>query len=97
VLGVSAKRLSRQPRDGRIVLEKAQDKKKHINLEGGHGNAKSYNTFSVLSNSEIVHVVGVVKVEIGSDRFEKSSSLAKIQEVDLRCLMKIVVFVSQVW
>jgi hypothetical protein len=55
-------RPSRQPRDGKTVLEKALDRKKHINLEGGHGNAKSYNTFSVLSNSRIVHVVSHPKI-----------------------------------
>jgi hypothetical protein len=73
----------RQPRDGRTVLEKSQDRNKHTNLEGGHGNSKTYNTFCILSNSEIVYVARIVNVEIGNNRFEKSSSLAKIKEVDL--------------
>jgi hypothetical protein len=34
------------PRDGRTVLEKAQDRKKKINLEGHQGMEKSSNPFS---------------------------------------------------
>jgi hypothetical protein len=76
-------RPSRQAKDGRTVLEKAQDRKKLTNLDGRHGNSKTYNPFLVLSNSKITSVAKVISVVIGNDKSEKSSSLAKIQEVDL--------------
>jgi hypothetical protein len=77
-------RPSRQLKDGRIVLEKAQKRKKFTNLDGYHGNSKTYNPFSILSNSEISNVAKTVSVEIEKDKSERASSLAKIQELDLK-------------
>jgi hypothetical protein len=56
------KRLSRRNQDRRSVLEKAQDRKKLVNLEGGKGNSKSYHSSNVLSNDEISNIAREVGV-----------------------------------
>jgi hypothetical protein len=46
----------RKHRDGRTILVKAQDRKKRANLGSCHGNSKTYNPFSILSNSKVSNV-----------------------------------------
>jgi hypothetical protein len=77
-------RPSRQHRNGRTILEKAQDRKKRANLDSCHGNSKTYNPFSIPSNFEISSVTSVVKISLGENKMEKMSSLARIQELDLK-------------
>jgi hypothetical protein len=49
---------------------------------GVKSNSKSYNPFSILTNSKISNVARIVGVQIGQDAKSKVSSLAKIQESD---------------
>jgi hypothetical protein len=76
------KRFGRQQKDGRTMMEKSQERKRRVYLDGGKGNPKTYNPFSVLSNVEIAKVVSTVNVEIGRDVAEIMNSVAEIREVD---------------
>jgi hypothetical protein len=71
---------SRHQRDGRTVLERDRERKKRNNLEGGQGNAKTYNTFSVLTNSEIVDIASIIDVSTVKDRLEKQESIVNLQK-----------------
>jgi hypothetical protein len=64
-------------------LEKAQDRKKKMNLEGGKGNSKSYNPFSVLSHSDIAQIAKDVGVSLGSNQIESDLSILEVQNSDL--------------
>jgi hypothetical protein len=57
------KRPSRVLKDGRTILEKAQERKMISNLEANKGKTKPCNKFSVLSSNEICQVVEVVGVK----------------------------------
>jgi hypothetical protein len=63
-------------------LEKAQDRNKRANLDNHDGNSKTYNPFSILSNSKILDVAATIKISLGEKKNEKVSSLARIQELD---------------
>jgi hypothetical protein len=56
------------PRDGRTVLEKAQDRKKKINLEGHQGMEKSSNPFSALSIPEISDIADKIGVNLACSK-----------------------------
>jgi hypothetical protein len=73
------KRPSRAPRDGRTIIEKAQDRKKKANLEDLQGIPKPMNQFIVLSNSEISNVVARTGISLGSSVVDKVKSLDNIQ------------------
>jgi hypothetical protein len=62
--------------------ESTQKRKNKANLDGVKSNSKSYNPFSILTNSKISNVARIVGVQIGQDAKSKVSSLAKIQESD---------------
>jgi hypothetical protein len=64
------------------MMEKPQERKRRANIDGGIGNSKTCNPFSVLSNVEISKVASTVNVDVGKDVVEKMDSLAKIQEID---------------
>jgi hypothetical protein len=73
------KRSSRAPRDGRTIIEKAQDRKKKANLEDLQGIPKPMNQFIVLSNSEISNVAARTGISLGSSVVDKVKSLDNIQ------------------
>jgi hypothetical protein len=74
------KRTSRHQLDGKTVMEKAQERKKKVNLEGSKGNTKSYNPFSVLSNSDISALAEVTGVRLGKNEKDKFAVMFDIQE-----------------
>jgi hypothetical protein len=74
------KRSSRNPRDGRTIMEKAQERKKLANLEGPKGNSKYANPFSVLALDEISLVAKVVGVSLGSTVEEIEEPARVVQE-----------------
>jgi hypothetical protein len=76
------KRPSRQPRDGRTMLEKVVERKKHINLESVKGNGKSNNPFSPLSSYEINSIADKIGVKMGISNLEKLESTSEIQKKD---------------
>jgi hypothetical protein len=63
-------------------MEMAQERKRRANLDGGKGNSKSYNPFSVLSNAEITKMTSTINVDIGKNVSDRIESLAKIHEID---------------
>jgi hypothetical protein len=73
------KRTTRNPRDGRTMREKAQERKNVVNLEGHKGITKSSNPFSVLSSEDITRVAKDVGVSLGEILNEISSSVAEMQ------------------
>jgi hypothetical protein len=76
------KRSSRNALDGRTVMKNAQERKKKNNLEGLHGNSKSYNSFHALSKSEINRIVVETGISLGVDRMDRAASLHDIQQTD---------------
>jgi hypothetical protein len=76
------KRLSRRNQDRRSVLEKAQDRKKLVNLEGGKGNSKSYHSSNVLSNDEISNIAREVGVCLDKNQVETNNAVREIQSSD---------------
>jgi hypothetical protein len=76
------KRPSRVPRDGRTIMEKAQDRKKKANLDDIQGISKPINQFYVLSTSEISNVAARIGISLGSSVADKMRSLDNIQCMD---------------
>jgi hypothetical protein len=72
------KRPSRNPKDGRTMLEKAQERKKMVNLEDPKGMTISFNPFSVLSSYEISKVAKNIGVSLGSSLDEIESSILEV-------------------
>jgi hypothetical protein len=64
-------------------MEKAQERKRRVNLDGGKDNSRTYNPFSVLSNVEISKAISTVQVEIGKNVVAKMETGGKIQEADV--------------
>jgi hypothetical protein len=60
-------RPTRVPRDGRTMLEKAQDRKNRVNLENSKGINKDPNPFSMLTASEIIEVAECVDICLGKN------------------------------
>jgi hypothetical protein len=65
-------------KDGRRVLEKAQDKKKKTNLETTQGT--SNNSFSLLSDLDILHISKDIGICLGADRKDEKQSILEILE-----------------
>jgi hypothetical protein len=76
------KRPSRKPKDGRTILEKAQERKKVCNLELPKGIKAQTNPFSILSSDVISVIANVVGVRLGCNEIECSKSVHLIQECD---------------
>jgi hypothetical protein len=72
------KRITRVQKDGRRVLEKAQDKKKKTNLETTQGT--SPNSFSLLSDLDILHISKDIGICLGADRKDEKQSILEILE-----------------
>jgi hypothetical protein len=69
---------ARVPRDGKTVLEKAQERKKRTNLEGSKGMNKNSNPFSVLAINEITNIAECVGVSLGLDQAKVKKSVLDI-------------------
>jgi hypothetical protein len=69
-------RPSRGNRDGRTILEKAQNRKKRSNLEEPKG--LSHNPFSILSIADISEIAQDTGVVLGKNTLEKDRSLLEI-------------------
>jgi hypothetical protein len=76
------KRPSRRPVDGRTILEKAQERKKVVNLETRKIGNKPSNSFSIPSQSEIAIIAKSVGIKLGSDAVEVEKAIAEIQDID---------------
>jgi hypothetical protein len=81
-LVLEEKRPSRFQQDSRAVLEKAQERKKKVNLEGMKGNTKSYNSFSVLAANEISKIVDATGISLGVDQIARDEFIIDIQTSD---------------
>jgi hypothetical protein len=68
-------RPSRVPRDGRTIMEKAQDRKKKTNLENTKGIDKSLNPFSILTTVEILEIAECVDISLGKDQSDENETL----------------------
>jgi hypothetical protein len=87
------KRPTQFQRDGRIVLEKAQDRKKKTNLEEPQG--ISHNPFSVLSISDVNEIASDVGIRLGVDQPTQGQVVLDMiaeqgdrkLEFDKKCLM----------
>jgi hypothetical protein len=87
------KRPTRFQRDGRTVLEKAQDRKKKTNLEEPQG--ISHNPFSVLSISDVNEIASDVGIRLGVDQPTQGQVVLDMiaeqgdrkLEFDKKCLM----------
>jgi hypothetical protein len=77
------KRPSRHHGDNRTILEKAQARKKVVNLEATQGISKSHNPFSVLSSVEIASIAKDVGINLGDSVFESRKAILEVQESDL--------------
>jgi hypothetical protein len=77
------KRPSRIPKDGRTVMEKAQARKKLVNLEGTKGISKTSNPFSALSSEEIITIAKDVGVSLGVSSNEIDKSILEVQSSDI--------------
>jgi hypothetical protein len=71
-------RHSRFSREGRTIMEKAQDRKKKVNLKSTKGTNKTISSFSVLSDSEILEVAECVDVRLGKDQVEVNEAILTI-------------------
>jgi hypothetical protein len=76
------KRPSGFQRDDRTMLEKAQERKKIINMEKTKGITKTLNSFSVLAAEEIWSLAKVVGISLGVDQGVESKSMLDIMESD---------------
>jgi hypothetical protein len=72
------KRPCRQPRDGRTMLEKAQDRKR-TNLEEMKGKSNTNNSFAPLAVDDILSVADEIGVNLGNCQSEVEQSLEIIQ------------------
>jgi hypothetical protein len=68
------KRPCRQPRDGRTMLEKAQDRKR-TNLEEMKGKSNTNNSFAPLAVDDILSVADEIGVNLGNCQSEVEQSL----------------------
>jgi hypothetical protein len=76
------KRPSRHQHHGKTIMEKARERKKKANLDGGKGNAKTYNPFSILSNHDLSSLVEVTCVKLWENEIEVKSILDEMQDND---------------
>jgi hypothetical protein len=76
----SGEEVEQGQQDGRTILEKARERKKKTNLEGGAGISKSYNTFSILSADDVSSLAECAGISLGADLKDKESSILEIQE-----------------
>jgi hypothetical protein len=74
------KRSSKGQHDGKTILDKAQERQKRTNLEGGAGISKTSNSFSVLSSSIISELANVVGISLGGDSKGIDFSSREMQE-----------------
>jgi hypothetical protein len=75
-------RPSRRPVDGRTILEQAQERKKVVNQETRKIGNKPSNSFSILSQSEIVSTSKSVGIKLGSNSVEVEKTISEIQDID---------------
>jgi hypothetical protein len=71
------KRPCRRPKDGRTMMEIAQERKRKANLEGATG-IKSHNSFALLSSSEILNLASVTGVCLEVDHKTERGSIGEI-------------------
>jgi hypothetical protein len=71
-------RPTKVPRDGRTIMEKAQDRKKKANLESTKGINKTLNPFFVLTTSEILEAAECVDVRLGNDQVDEGETVVEI-------------------
>jgi hypothetical protein len=76
------KRSSWNPRDGRTIMKKAQERKKLANLDAPNGTIKIANSFSILASVEISIVAKEIGISLGSAVEEIEESMREIQEND---------------
>jgi hypothetical protein len=74
------KRPSHFQRDGRIVLEKAQERKMIINLEKAKGKTLPTSSLSSMNLVDISNVAKVVGISLGSDPSSYDKSVLEILE-----------------
>jgi hypothetical protein len=74
------KRPTRVQKDRRIVLEKAHDRKKRINLETTQG--INHNSFSLLADQDILHMAKDTGVSLGTDSSSERQSVLEILAKD---------------
>jgi hypothetical protein len=76
------KRPNKRPVDGRTILEKAQKRKKVVNLETRKIGNKPSNSFFIMSQSEIAITAKSVGIKLGSDVVEVEKAIVEIQDID---------------
>jgi hypothetical protein len=76
------KRPCRRPKDGRTIMEKAQERKKVYNLEVLKGINSQSNPFSVLSYEKISSIASTIGVNLGCSEYEIGKSTVLLQECD---------------
>jgi hypothetical protein len=79
------KRLSKRNCDGKSILEKAQERKRIVNLETGQGkgNSKSYLHPPTLSKPEISNLSSSIGVKLGKDQREAEVAATMIQNSNM--------------
>jgi hypothetical protein len=75
-------RPARVPRDGRTMMEKAQERKIKVILEGNKGIVKNTNPFSALSTSEVLEAAECTGVRLGNDQATKVATASEILDRD---------------
>jgi hypothetical protein len=81
-LVLAEQRPSRGQRDGRTILEKAQDRKRQTNLEGIKGMARTVNSFASLASEDIVEMASVVGMKLGVNESDKRQAVLDIVETE---------------
>jgi hypothetical protein len=76
------KRPTRSQKDGRTILEIAQDRKRRTNLEIPQGITKTHNSFSALLVEEVVEVASKVGIKLGDDQVGCSNSAKEVVLLD---------------
>jgi hypothetical protein len=74
------KRPTRVQKDGRTVLEKAQDRKKKANLEITRGNTQ--NSFSLWAAHEVLHMARETDISLCTDVVSEEQSILEILDKD---------------
>jgi hypothetical protein len=64
------------------MMEKAQERKKIVNLEKAKGISKTSNSFFVLDTEEICNAAKVVGINLGDDQTAESRSVSDIMNCD---------------
>jgi hypothetical protein len=77
------KRPSRRPKDGRTVMEKAQNRKKLTNLETLKGIFRPCNPVEALHSDEILNMPNVVDISLGRSDSEVLNSCVEVKDRDV--------------